>query len=75
MMIVSQSYQHPSPLLNVDSSPVPLDSLSGRHVQVTKHPEGPAPLSQPTKLLDRHHGSLLTELSPYTGLPQSLEDL
>lgn len=49
MMIVRPSHQHPSPLLNVDSSPEPNDSLSERHVQVTKHPEGPASPSQATK--------------------------
>lgn len=43
MMIVRPADQHPSPLLIVDISAEPLDSLSGRHVQVTKHPEGPAP--------------------------------
>lgn len=58
MMIARPSHRHPSPLLDVDSSADPLDSLSGRHVQVTKHPEGPAPSSQPAPL-DHYHGSPL----------------
>lgn len=41
MMIAGPSHLHPSPLLNVDSSAEPLDRISERHVQVTKHPAGP----------------------------------
>ncbi len=63
MMIVRPADQHPSPLLNIDISAEPLDSLSERHVQVTKHPEDLAPPYKPQIIR-----SLLKELSPYSSL-------
>ena len=67
MMIARPSHQHPSPLLNVDSSAgPPLTVYQGDMFRSQSARKVPPPPSRPRRPLDHYHGSQLKELSPYT---------